>query len=102
MKKRQNIIELDHIDTRDKIFVSVGLYYTHEGEIIPEYIEWEDGRTFRIEDARPPIRTTDLFVREIYPVKIKGSWKHLYYQDPQFFVLPHKVLNGQKRINEIK
>ena len=87
MKRRKRIIDLEHIDNRDKIFVSVGIYYTHEGEIIPEYIEWEDGRTFRIEDARAPIRMTDLFVREIYPVKIRGSWKYLYYQDPQFFVL---------------
>ena len=81
------LIQIEYLDTRDKIFVSVGIYYTHQGEIIPEYIEWVDGRVFWIEETRAPIRMTDLFVREIYPVKIKGSWKYLYYQDPQFFVL---------------
>ena len=76
-----------HIDTRDKIFVSIGLYYTNEGEIVPEYIEWEDGRTFQIEETQAPIQTTDLSIREVYPVKLRGTWKYLYYQDPHFFVI---------------
>ena len=82
-----NLIELDSIDTRDKIFISIGLYYTQKGEIVPQYIEWEDGRIFWVEETQPPIRTTDRSIREVYPVRIKGSWMYLYYQDPQFFVL---------------
>ena len=46
-----NLIELDSIDTRDKIFISIGLYYTQKGEIVPQYIEWEDGRIFWVEET---------------------------------------------------
>lgn len=75
------------MNNREKIYVSVGIYYTYKGEIIPEYIEWSDGRVFWIEETKAAIRTTDHFIREIYPIKIRGAWKYLYYEDPQFFVL---------------
>lgn len=74
--------------SQDEIqYVSVQLYYTADGHIIIEAIEWLDGRTFCVEDRRDPIRTGDVIVREIYPVRIKGDWKDIYYQDPQFFVV---------------
>ena len=74
--------------SQDEIqYVSVQLYYTKSGEIQIEAIEWSDGRTFRVEDRRDPIKTGDHSIPEIYPVKIRGARKDIYYQDPQFFVL---------------
>ena len=39
---------------RVKCYVSVEVYYTDDGRLIPLSVEWEDGRVFRIDRAEEP------------------------------------------------
>ena len=79
-------MKIKTVDQHDRIFVAVELYYTREGKIRILKIEWEDGREFWVEDQKEPIPFDDWHMKEVYPVKIKGKWRYVYYQDPEFFV----------------
>lgn len=83
-------MKIKDITEEDKAYVSVWLYYTPVGDVRIESVEWSDGREFRVEDQQGPRRTGDRHIREIYRVRIRGKWKLLFYQDPEFFVLKKK------------
>ena len=81
------VVKISEINEEHKEYVSVQLYYTSKGQIKIISIEWKDGRDFRVEKQKDPIKTGYIPIPEIYPVLIKGTWRLLFYQDPQFFVL---------------
>ena len=82
---------------RVKCYVSVEVYYTDDGRLIPLSVEWEDVRVFRIDRAEEP----ELAVSESgscgerYRCRIGSSVTYLYYEDPAWFV-EKKVRFDQK------
>ena len=84
-------MEIRDINEEQKEYISVQLYYTPKGEINILAIEWKDGREFKVENQKEPIKTGYIHIPEIYPVLIKGSWRLIFYQDPQFFVLHPEI-----------
>ena len=82
---------------RVKCYVSVEVYYTDDGRLIPLSVEWEDGRVFRIDRAG----AADLAGSESgagggrYRRQIGASVTYLYYEDPAWFV-EKKVRFDQK------
>jgi hypothetical protein len=73
---------------RVKCYVSVEVYYTSAGQLIPLSVEWEDGRVFHIdraEEPEPAVSRTGS-CGERYACSIHGVKTFLYYEDPAWFV----------------
>ena len=70
----------------DAVYVKVGTEFNRDGEIIPKWLEWEDGRTFEImrlleDDGAMPYPGVK------YVCLVNGQKMHLIYdQNNRFYV----------------
>jgi len=67
-----------------KIYVDVVAKFSKEGQLIPQSITWEDGRSFLIDRIRDIRRAASLKAGGVgmrYTCVIANQEKYLYYED---------------------
>lgn len=72
-----------------KVYVEVIARFDTQGNLTPLSITWEDGRTFEIDrvlDVRRAASTKAGGVGLRFCCRILGKKKHLYYEDPRWYV----------------
>lgn len=72
-----------------KIYVKVNADFALDGKIVPQFIVWEDGRTFSIDDVTDIRRAASLKAGgqgTRYTCIIEGKERYLFYEDPLWFV----------------
>ena len=80
-----------------KVYVRVNADFTEEGELIPRYIVWEDGRKYEIDRVTDIRRAASLKAGGCgirYTCMILGGEHYLFYEDNmKWFV---ESLNGKE------
>lgn len=72
-----------------KIYVKVNADFALDGKIVPQSIDWEDGRTFSIDDVTDIRRAASLKAGgqgTRYTCRIEGKERYLFYENPLWFV----------------
>lgn len=72
-----------------KVFVGVKITVDIEGKVTPLSITWEDGRVFEIDQVTEIRRAASMSAGGVgirYTCMINGKPKHLYFEDPRWFM----------------
>lgn len=72
-----------------KVYVDVTAKFVTTGDIIPHFIQWEDGRKFEIDrvlDIRPAASLKAGGVGIRYKFRIRGQEANLYLEENKWFV----------------
>ncbi len=67
-----------------KVYVDVLAFFTHEGELIPREIIWEDGRRYTIDQVSHPERCASRKAGGTgyrYTCRVNGKICHLTYEE---------------------
>ena len=72
-----------------KAYVKTGVVFDTDGVMMPKFIVWEDGRTYKI-DRVTDVKRSVLYhtggVALMYRCFIQGKEKKLYFDDRKWFV----------------
>lgn len=77
------------IESREKKYVKVASVTDEDGRITPTAIEWEDGRTYEIDQVLDVRQAASLKVGGTgvrYCIRIGNAKTFLYHEDPRWFV----------------
>ena len=74
---------------REKHYVAVNAHFDANGRLMPESIEWDDGRVFGIDQVKDVRRAASLKtggdgIR--YTIRIGEQVTYLFFEDPRWFV----------------
>lgn len=67
-----------------KVYVNVLAEFTSDGQLIPKSLTWTDGTVYEIEKIVDARRAASIVARGMgvrYTCLIKGSERHLFYED---------------------
>ena len=71
------------VGNEDKVYVPVIVSFSEAGEVQPQYVTWEDGRTFEIDrilDVRSAPAKKVGGAGDRFTVKINGKTTYLYFE----------------------
>ena len=72
-----------------KVFIKVNATFDPEGQIIPNFFEWEDGRTFKIDEILDIRRAASIKVGGVglrYTCMVSGKQAYLFFEDNKWFI----------------
>ena len=80
-----------------KVYVPVEVLFTEDGRMRPQYIRWEDGRTYAIDrvlDVRPSVAMRAGGQGDRYTVRVQGRETYLFEDEGRWFVEAPVLQNG--------